>query len=87
VQSASMYSPKMQATLGALAQTMHKAGASTADAMDQAYGVIYQNLLAQAQTLAYIDTFWILAVVALCLLPLVFLLKRVEPGKAPAGAP
>ncbi len=86
VQSASMYSPKMRAAVAGLAQTLHQAGASTADATLQAYGVIYQALMAQAQTLAYIDTFWILAVVALCLLPLIFLLQRVEPGKARASA-
>ncbi len=40
---------------------------------------------AQAQTLAYIDTFWIMAIATLCLIPLVFLLRRVEPGKAPAA--
>jgi hypothetical protein len=44
---------------------------STPDAMHQAYGRIYAGLQLQAQTLAFIDTFWVLALIALCIIPLV----------------
>ena len=84
-QSATSYNPQMQTSLQNLASTLMPAGLSASDAMHQAYARIYAGLQVQAQTLAYIDTFWVLAVIALCLTPLVFLLKRVEPGEAPLG--
>jgi DHA2 family multidrug resistance protein len=86
VQSATAYDPQMRSAVQGLAQTLHQSGLSMADAIHQAYGRIYMALQAQAQTLAYIDTFRVMALLALCLLPAVFLLKRIEPGKAPAGA-
>jgi hypothetical protein len=61
------------------------AGLSTPDATHQAYGRIYAALVGQAQTLAYIDTFWVMAIGTLCLIPLVFCLVRPERGKAVAA--
>ncbi len=86
VQNATAYDPRMRSAVAALGQTLRQAGLSAPDALHQAYGRFYLALQAQAQTLAYIDTFWMLAIGALCLAPLVFMLKRIEPGKAPAGA-
>jgi DHA2 family multidrug resistance protein len=86
VQNATAYNPQMRTAVAALGQTLAHAGLSTPDAARQAYGRIYLAIQGQAQTLAYIDTFWMLAIAALCMVPLVFLLKRIEPGKAPAGA-
>jgi DHA2 family multidrug resistance protein len=84
-QSATSYNPHMQSSLQNLANTLAPAGLSMPDAMHQAYGRIYASLQIQAQTLAYIDTFWMLATIALCLIPLLLLLRRVEPGKAPVA--
>jgi DHA2 family multidrug resistance protein len=86
VQNATAFDPQLRGAVNSLAQTLNHAGLSTPDAIHQAYGRIYVAVQAQAQTLAYIDTFWIMAIAALCLIPMVFLLKRLEPGKAPAGA-
>jgi DHA2 family multidrug resistance protein len=86
VQNATAYNPQMRTAVAALGQTLAHAGLSTPDAARQAYGRIYLAIQGQAQTLAYIDTFWMLAIAALCMVTLVFLLKRIEPGKAPAGA-
>jgi MFS transporter, DHA2 family, multidrug resistance protein len=86
VQNATAYDPQLRDAVNSLAQTLNHAGLSTPDAIHQAYGRIYLALQGQAQTLAYIDTFWVMAAAALCLIPMVFLLKRLEPGKAPAGA-
>jgi DHA2 family multidrug resistance protein len=86
VQNATAYDPQMRSAVQGLAQSLNHAGLSMADATHQAYGRIYMALQAQALTMGYIDAFWILAILALLLLPLVFLLKRIEPGKAPAGA-
>ena len=75
----------MQASLQNLANTLAPAGLSTPDALHQALGRIYAGLQMQAQTLAYIDTFWALALISLCLVPLVLLLRKAEPGHASAA--
>jgi DHA2 family multidrug resistance protein len=85
VQNATAYDPQTRNAVAALGQTLAHAGLSRPDATHQAYGRIYLALQGQAQTLAYIDTFWVLAIAALCLVPLVFMLKQIEPGKAPAA--
>ena len=46
----------------------------------QAYGRLYRAVIAQATALAYIDTFWILAIGAAIMVPLSFTLRRNEPG-------
>jgi MFS transporter, DHA2 family, multidrug resistance protein len=80
-QSATSYSLNMQSSLQNLTNTLVPAGLSAPDALHQAYGRIYAGLQIQAQTLAYIDTFSMLATIALCLIPLLFLLRRAEPGE------
>jgi len=45
-----------------------------------AHGVIYQQLMRQAALFSYIDAFYVSAIVVLCALPLVFLLKRPKEG-------
>jgi DHA2 family multidrug resistance protein len=50
------------------------------EAERQAYARIYRELQAQAATLAYIDTFWVLAVGATIMFFLSFLLKKNDPG-------
>jgi len=46
----------------ALAVRLAVSGLDVSRATSQAYGRIYRALVAQATTLAYIDTFWVLAV-------------------------
>jgi MFS transporter, DHA2 family, multidrug resistance protein len=84
-QGATSYSPHMQAAIQNLAGQLGPAGLSTPDAIHQAYGRIYAGLVAQAQTLAFIDTFWVMAIGTLCLIPLVFFLAKPERGKAIAA--
>lgn len=51
------------------------------------YARLYKALLAQAQTLAYVDTFFLLAGAACVMFALSFLLRANDPGgEAPAGA-
>ena len=45
-----------------------------------AYARLYQGLAAQAASLAYIDTFMVLAVVAAIMFCLTFVLKKNDPG-------
>jgi len=58
------------------------AGSSSTTALRQAFGAIYFQVIKQAQTLAYVDTLFVLGVVTAIMIPLVFTTKKVKPGKA-----
>jgi DHA2 family multidrug resistance protein len=71
----------LQKLLSGLASTIGgRGGASAADAMHKAYGMVQATLFRQASMLAYIDCFWILAVAILAMIPLPFLMKRPPTG-------
>jgi DHA2 family multidrug resistance protein len=72
--------PTFSQTVNALADQLTIAGLNSSSAMRQAMGRIYRETIAQATTLAYIDTFWILAVGAGIMFLLSFVLKKNEPG-------
>ena len=55
-------------------------GLARHDAQAHAYAMIYQSVQGQAATLAYIDTFMVLAVAAAVMFGLSFLLRRNDPG-------
>jgi MFS transporter, DHA2 family, multidrug resistance protein len=68
---------------GAVAATTARLIASGMDAEHaarQAYGLVYRTIFVQASTLAYIDTFWVLAVGAAIMFVLSFALKKNELG-------
>ena len=50
--------------------------------MLQAYGQIGGMLQRQAAVLSYVDTFWIMAIICFAIIPVVFVAKRPEPGRA-----
>jgi hypothetical protein len=60
-------------------------GVETVQAGQQAYGLVYQMVIAQATTLAYVDTFRILMVGAGIMFLLSFSLRRNEPGGGAAA--
>jgi DHA2 family multidrug resistance protein len=55
-------------------------GSGPGTALQHAYALMQANVVRQATMLAYIDNFWLLGVVILCLIPCVFLIKRSKPG-------
>src|SRR5258708_404693 len=61
-------------------------GASTPDAIHQAYGMVNSMMNQQAAMLAFMDCFHLLAIVVLAGLPLALLIRRFEIGKAASGA-
>jgi DHA2 family multidrug resistance protein len=77
--------PALQARLAALTRALERAGSSTVEAARRATGAIYGEVVRQAQTLAYLDVLWVLAWFAAAMVPLVFLTRRVEPGKPAMG--
>jgi DHA2 family multidrug resistance protein len=72
-------SPVLSGTLNGLAQQLQQGGMSAHDALNGAYGRIYQNLELQASTLSYIDTFWLLTLAAGAMFFLTFVLKKNDP--------
>jgi DHA2 family multidrug resistance protein len=60
-------------------------GATTPDAIHQAYGMVQSTMTQQATMLACMDCFHLLAIVSIAGLPLAFLIRRFEIGKV-AGA-
>ena len=63
-----------------LARQFAISGVGKHEALMQAYARIYQSLQAQAASLAYIDTFMVLAVGAAIMYCLAFVLKKNDPG-------
>jgi DHA2 family multidrug resistance protein len=73
-------SPTLNQALAGLASQLTVAGLDSNLALRQAVGRIYRATIAQATTLAYIDTFSILAVCAAIMFLLSFALKKNDPG-------
>jgi DHA2 family multidrug resistance protein len=77
---ATRYDPAFRNQLSGLSQQLLHAGASGPDAQVQAYGRLYRGLQVQSQTLAYIDTFMVLAVLASIMFVLAFIVRKNDPG-------
>jgi DHA2 family multidrug resistance protein len=71
--------PFVQAVQG-LTNQLTTAGLEATHAASQAYARLYQGLIGQATTLAYIDTFWVLCFGAGIMFLLSFALKKNHPG-------
>jgi len=78
--------PNFQNAVNGLAQRIAASGASPPEARGAAYQRIYRLIQAQAGSLAYIDTFKVLAVGAGIMFFMAFILKRNNPGKGAARA-
>jgi DHA2 family multidrug resistance protein len=72
--------PNFQNSANGLAQRFAHLGLGMNEAHNRAYAQIYQSLQAQAASLAYIDTFMVLAVGAAIMFCLTFVLKKNNPG-------
>jgi DHA2 family multidrug resistance protein len=77
---ATNYDPAFRNQISGLTQQLVHAGATPPDAQVQAYGRVYQSVLVQSQTLAYVDTYMVLAVAASIMFVLAFIVKRNDPG-------
>jgi DHA2 family multidrug resistance protein len=77
--------PAFAGMVSGLTARLIASGAEASQAARQAQGLVYQTVIAQATTLAYVDTFWVLAVGAGVMFLLSFGLKRNEPGGGAAA--
>jgi MFS transporter, DHA2 family, multidrug resistance protein len=68
-------------TARALAVRLSILGLDASRATSQAYARLYDTVIAQATTLAYIDTFWVLCIVSGIMFVLSFALKKNKPGE------
>jgi DHA2 family multidrug resistance protein len=72
--------PNFMNSASGLTQHLAKSGLGAHEAYVQALARIYQGLQTQAASLAYIDTFMVLAVGAAIMFCLTFVLKKNDPG-------
>jgi len=72
--------PNFTQAVKALAARLAASGLDVSRASAQAYGRIYGAVIGQSTTLAYIDTFWVLALGAAMMFIFSFALKKNEPG-------
>ena len=79
VEKARVDNPSFQNLANGLTQYLTTTGMNKHDAHVQAYARIYQSILAESGTLAYIDTFMVLAVGAAIMFCLTFVLKKNDP--------
>lgn len=70
--------PRLQQMLQGTTAALKTRGSSSA--LQQAYALLQLNVHRQASMLSYIDNFRILAIVSLCLIPIVFLVKKPRKG-------
>ncbi|MFZ1006296.1 MAG: DHA2 family efflux MFS transporter permease subunit [Candidatus Sulfotelmatobacter sp.] len=72
--------PAFRTMLQGATQAMRMHGANAAFASQQAYALIEGTLQRQAAMLSYLDDFRLLGISILCMVPLVFLMKKGRPG-------
>jgi DHA2 family multidrug resistance protein len=77
---ASNYEPNFRDQLSGLTAQLNQAGASVPDAQIQAYARSYQSVQVQSQTLAYIDTYMVLAIAAGLMFVLAFVVRKNPVG-------
>jgi DHA2 family multidrug resistance protein len=86
VENARPDNPNFQNSADGLTQHFAQFGLSPHEAHARAYANIYQSVQSQAASLAYIDTFMVLAIGAAIMFCLSFVLKKNEPGGGGAEA-
>jgi DHA2 family multidrug resistance protein len=73
------YNPNFTETINNLSQTFQNHGLKTIEAMGAAQGVMWREVLRQATMNSILDSIHIYIILHLCVIPLVFLLKRKKP--------
>jgi len=70
--------PAYQSALSRLTQALALRGAASFHAAAQANAVIYAELQRQAMMLSFVDNFRLLAILCLCVTPVLFLMKKIR---------
>jgi hypothetical protein len=75
-------SHRFNAVVAGLTSRLTHVGLSMHSAHQQALARMYSFIMAQAQALAYVDIYWLLAVTSALMFLMCFLLAKNEPGKS-----
>ena len=71
--------PNLELSVTALARRFSMLGLDSHRALAQSYARVYRALVGQATTLAYLDTFFLLAVAACVMFAATFFLRKNDP--------
>jgi MFS transporter, DHA2 family, multidrug resistance protein len=63
-----------------LSRMLMTRGENAARAAHVANGLLYQELQRQATMFAFVDNFWLMAMICVAVIPLLFLVKKAKPG-------
>jgi DHA2 family multidrug resistance protein len=85
-QNVTIYSPATQTMIQGIKQNMMAHGVDSATATKQAYAGIFGMVQQQASMMAYIDVFFLLAIMFAACLPLIFIMKKAPKGGGGPGA-
>jgi len=72
--------PQFQKMLHSMPGMFQGEGSGPGTALQRTYAMMQGNVIRQSTMLAYIDNFWLLGAVIICLIPCVFLMKKSKPG-------
>jgi DHA2 family multidrug resistance protein len=73
--------PVARNVIDSLSASMQRTGADASLALQRAYGVVQGMVIRQATMLSFLDTFRVMGVIFLVLLPFLFLFRRPTQGK------
>ena len=76
--------PRYRETLSGIAAHLVAKGQSPPDATHQAEALIYGMVQRHAAMQAFLDAFWVMGIIFLAMVPLMFVMKKTAPHKAPA---
>ncbi|HEX9490616.1 MAG TPA: DHA2 family efflux MFS transporter permease subunit, partial [Stellaceae bacterium] len=82
VEHVTPYSSQYDQTIQAMQQAFAATTGNAADALQKAQALLYATVQKQAAMLSYIDSFWVMGVIFIALVPLLFLMKKPQPGAA-----
>ena len=73
--------PNFERWINGLKGVFQSQGYDSATAAQKALALAYRTVLAQASTLSFENSFWIMSLVVGCLAPLPFIMRRPKPGE------
>jgi DHA2 family multidrug resistance protein len=79
----SPFDPKYVQALAGTAHMLASRGANATQAAAQAQGMFYGMLQRQSAMMAFVDSFYVLGIIFLAVVPLMFFIKKVGPHKGP----
>ena len=79
----SPFDPNYVQALAGTAHMLASRGANATEAAAQAQGMFYGMLQRQSAMMAFVDSFYVLGIIFLAVIPLMFFIKKVGPHKGP----